>query len=125
MYTWSRISKYRQIMNDKDWSKGINIAITVSDTDGNILYMNDRSAETFKKYGGLSLIGSNLKECHKPESWSQITEMIITGSTNVYTIEKEGKKKLIYQTPWYSESKVAGLVELSLELPHEMAHHKR
>ncbi len=42
--------------------------------------------------------------------------------TNVYTIEKTGRKKLIYQTPWYRAGEYAGFVELSLEIPWEMAH---
>ncbi len=41
---------------------------------------------------------------------------------NVYTIEKHGKKKLIYQTPWYRDGKYAGFIELSLVIPEEMPH---
>ena len=42
--------------------------------------------------------------------------------TNVYTIEKRGQKKLIYQAPWYQEGQYRGFIELSLELPAEMPH---
>jgi len=42
--------------------------------------------------------------------------------TNVYTIEKAGIKKMIYQTPWYQNGKVAGLVEISIEIPFDMPH---
>ena len=48
-----------------------------------------------------------------------------TGQTNVYTIEKKGVKKLIYQTPWYHDGAFAGLVELGLEIPAEMPHFVR
>ncbi len=41
---------------------------------------------------------------------------------NVYTIEKKGKKKLIYQAPWFLDGAFGGLVELSLEIPFEMPH---
>jgi hypothetical protein len=41
---------------------------------------------------------------------------------NVYTIEKNGVKKLIYQSPWYYNGEYAGFVELSLEIPFEMEH---
>jgi hypothetical protein len=41
---------------------------------------------------------------------------------NAYTIEKNGKKKMIYQTPWYSNGKYSGLVEISLPLPEELPH---
>jgi hypothetical protein len=36
-------------------------------------------------------------------------------------IEKRGKRKMIYQTPWYdANGQYAGFVELSLEIPREM-----
>jgi len=46
-------------------------------------------------------------------------------ATNTYTVEKRGIKKLIYQTPWFVDGKINGLVELSMEIPVEMAHFKR
>ncbi len=109
-------------MQNINWHDELNVAITVSDTNGEILYMNKKSAVTFAKYGGESLIGKNLKDCHKPESWDKIADMIENGKTNVYTIEKEGVKKLIYQTPWITNGEISGMVELSLEIPFEMAH---
>ncbi|MCK7539496.1 MAG: hypothetical protein MZV63_55615 [Marinilabiliales bacterium] len=50
--------------------------------------------------------------------------MIRTRPNNVYAIEreKEGKKKLIFQTPWISDGEFKGLVELSLEIPFDMRH---
>jgi len=109
-------------MQNINWHDELNVAVTVSDTKGEILYMNRKSAGTFAKYGGESLIGKNLKDCHKPESWDKIADMIENGRTNVYTIEKEGVKKLIYQTPWIKDGRVSGMVELSLEIPFEMDH---
>lgn len=109
-------------MQDFNWSDELNMAVTVSDTEGKILYMNKKSAHTFEKNGGSKLIGANLKDCHKPESWGKIIEMLKTGSTNVYTIEKNGVKKLIYQTPWLTDGNVSGLVEFSIEIPFEMDH---
>ena len=44
---------------------------------------------------------------------------------NVYTIEKHGIKKLIYQAPWYRDGEFAGLVELAIELPAELPHFVR
>ena len=41
---------------------------------------------------------------------------------NAYTIEKNGIKKLIYQTPWFMDGKFSGLVEISLPLPEELPH---
>jgi hypothetical protein len=39
---------------------------------------------------------------------------------NVYTIEKGGAWKLIYQAPWYQGGRYSGLVELSLEIPAQI-----
>ena len=82
--------------------------------------MNDRSAQTFADDGGLELIGKSLLDCHPEPARSKIKEMLEKQQSNIYTIEKKGKKKLIYQSPWYREGKFAGLVELSLEIPFEM-----
>jgi len=106
-----------------DWAKELSCAVTVCDTAGVILYQNDKSKATFAAYG--DIMGKNLKECHKPQSWETFERLISENATNVYTIEKEGKRKLIYQTPWRLDGQVAGLVELSVELPHEMPHHIR
>jgi hypothetical protein len=54
-----------------------------------------------------------------------VQELLTSGRSNVYTIEKGGIKKLIYQSPWYENGKYAGLVELSLPIPKEMPHFVR
>lgn len=108
-----------------DWAKSLNCAVTVSNIDGTIIYMNEKSGKTFEKWGGLDLIGKSLNSCHKPKSQETIMKLMDNADTNAYTIEKAGVKKLIYQTPWYQDGKVAGLVELSLEIPSELPHFVR
>ena len=105
-----------------DWSEELPVAITVSDKEGKILFMNNKSAEVFAKYGGKGLIGKQLNDCHKPSSQDIILGLMTNQETNAYTIEKNGIKKLIYQCPWYNEGEFAGLVELSLVLPDELPH---
>jgi transcriptional regulator with PAS, ATPase and Fis domain len=105
-----------------NWADGLDVAITVSDKSGRIIYMNDKSASTFSKQGGKSLEGSNLRECHKPESWDKILRILDTGMSNCYTIEKDGVRKMICQAPWYQDGAVAGLVELSMVIPFAMEH---
>lgn len=105
-----------------DWTKEFSAAITVCDNEGIITEMNEKSAATFKDDGGFSLIGKSLFECHSKESATQIRELIDERKTNIYTIEKNGVKKLIYQAPWYDNGDMKGLVELSLEIPFEMRH---
>jgi len=103
----------------------VNFAVTISDINNNILYMNDKSAKTFANNGGKNLIGKNLFDCHSQRSKDIMTRLINKSETNVYTIEKNGIKKMIYQTPWYEFGKCMGLVELSFEIPFEMSHFVR
>ena len=121
-----------QLMNTNDFlsqlpamAKELPFAITVCDTEAIILYMNDRSISTFQKYGGADIIGTSLFLYHHGASSDKLRELLDTASKNAYTIEKNGIKKIIYQSPWYKEGKFAGLIELSLEIPMEMQHFVR
>lgn len=97
-------------------------AITVCDTNAIILYMNERSASTFQKYGGTEIIGTSLFLYHHGPTSDKLQKLFDTATKNAYTIEKNGIKKLVYQSPWYKDGKFAGLIELSLEIPMEMPH---
>lgn len=108
-----------------NWLKELPIAITVCDKDGIILEMNDKSAKTFESDGGYALVGTNVLDCHPARARAIFEQMMAEQKRNVYTIEKNGVKKLIYQTPWYQNGAYAGFVELSLEIPFEMPHFLR
>ena len=109
-------------MNHLGWSNEVPFAITVCDTEGTVVEMNEKSALTFSKDGGKDLLNKSLLECHPEKARQMILNMIKNKTTNVYTIEKNGIKKLIYQCPWYHEGKIGGLVELSFEIPLEIPH---
>lgn len=108
-----------------DWALGLNCAITVCNLKGEILYMNEKAQETFRKWGGENLIGQNLFNCHMQSSAEKIMHLTANNETNVYSIEKNGVKKLIYQTPWYAGGKAAGMTEISMELPTDVPHFVR
>jgi transcriptional regulator with PAS, ATPase and Fis domain len=110
---------------ETNWVNEIPFAITVCDVEGIILYMNEKSKITFSKDGGESLVGENLFKCHNPTSQSKIQEMMSTTSSNIYTIQKNGKKKMIIQTPWFENNEIQGLVEISIELPTNIPHFER
>ena len=86
-----------------DWAKEMNCAVTVCDADCNIIYMNDLSRATF----------------------DIMRRLLAEGGSNSYTISKQGRRKLIYQTAWRKDGEVAGLVELSIVLPDDMPHYDR
>lgn len=109
-----------------DWVRSFSGAVTVSDRDHRIVYMNDKAAATFQASGGRGLIGGDLKACHNERSKAVIDRLLAEGGVNAYTIAKQGQKKLIYQSAWRDESgAVAGLVELSVVLPEELPHFVR
>ena len=103
-----------------DYFKEVNLAVTICDKEGKILEMNDKSRKTFLKPGQEDLIGKNVLDCHPEPAHSLLADMLQNPRTNVYTIEKKGVIKLIYQTPWYVEGEVMGFMELSMEIPFEM-----
>ena len=106
-----------------EWIQKFPASITVCDTQGVILEMNERSIEMFKEDGGEKLIGTNLLDCHPEPARTKLEEMLASGKENIYSVEKNGKKKFIYQSPWYNEEGTyAGFVEIVMPVPFEIPH---
>jgi transcriptional regulator with PAS, ATPase and Fis domain len=112
-------------MSYPTWLETFPGAITVCDAASIILYMNAKSAKTYAANGGKALLGSNLLDCHTESSRAKLEKLIAARQKNVYTIEKNGVKKLIFQTPWFEDEQYAGFIEVSLEIPFEMPHFLR
>ncbi len=108
-----------------DVLKSIDAAVTVCDTDMKLLYMNEKAALNFSGISGPPPLGSSLLDCHKPQSIETMKAMLASGKPNIYTISKAGQKKLIWQGPWKKDGRIAGLVELSIQLPESMPHYDR
>lgn len=109
-----------------EWAFGMDCAVTVVDTDCRIIFMNERSRQTFAARGGGDLIGHNIMDYHNDRSKGIIQRLLTEGGSNTYTISKEGKRKLIYQTIWRkADGSTGGLVELSIIIPEEMPHYIR
>lgn len=104
------------------WIKEFPAAITVSDPDGIILEMNDKAAKSMAKDGGLALIGKNMLDCHPDPARGKLERLMDEQKANAYTIEKNGIKKFIYQSPWFKDGRYAGFIEFSFEIPFEMPH---
>ncbi len=83
------------------WTEELAAAITVCDAEGRIVEMNAESARTFAEDGGRALLGRNVLDCHPEPARRKLEELLVTRETNVYTIEKNGRKKLVYQAPWF------------------------
>lgn len=109
-------------MIDINWSREFAGAITVCDLQGVIVEMNEKAASAYRSSGGKDLIGKNLLDCHPEPARSKLVRMLETGETNIYTIEKNGIKKLIYQAPWHQENQRCGMIELAIEIPFDLPH---
>ena len=108
-------------MTEHQWVKEFPGTIEVCDSNGILLEMNDRAGER----DGWGLLGTNILDCHPEPARTRLKQMLESGQANIYTIEKRGKKKLIYQAPWYADGKYAGFVELALEIPETLPHFVR
>jgi len=113
------------LTKDRSWVDEFPGAITVCDAEGKILEMNRTAADNFAADGGTKLIGTNALDCHPEPARTRLKQLLETKQLNVYTIEKKGVRKLIYQSPWYEAGNYAGFVELSLAIPTEIPHFSR
>lgn len=108
------------------WAFGMDCAVTVVDRECRIIFMNERSRQTFAARGGSELVGRNIMDFHNERSRGIISRLLQEGGSNAYTISKEGKRKMIYQTAWRkADGSLGGLVELSMVIPEEMPHYVR
>ena len=104
------------------WVKEFPGAITMCDSKGIILEINDKALEAFRDQGGEKLIGTNVLDCHPEPARTKVKELMEKHQVNAYTIEKNGVRKLIYQSPWYVNGEYRGFIELSLKIPDQMPH---
>ena len=110
--------------NNFEWDVGMACAVTAADAEGVIRYMNRRAREQYKKHG--DLIGRSLFDCHGERAAGIIRRLLTEGGTNAYTIEKEGVRKMIYQTAVTDdEGRVTGIVEVSMVIPEKLPHYVR
>jgi len=119
-------SRREEGMSKHEWIGKFSGAVTVCDRDGVILEMNEESARTFASDGGASLVGKSVFNCHPEAARVRLRSLLAGGKPNVYTIQKSGLKKLVYQAPWFdSDGALAGLVEWIVEIPAAMPHFDR
>jgi len=104
------------------WVEEFSGSIIVCDPEGIVVEMNEQAATTFKKWGGKQLLGFNLLDCHPEPARSKLKQLMEQQQTNIYTIEKKGNKKLIYQAPWHVKDEYRGFVEMAIDIPAAIPH---
>lgn len=109
-------------MDRHEWIQEFPGAVTVCDDQGIIIEMNDRAAHMFEEQGGRDLLGFSLLDCHPEPAREKLEALMEDRRDNVYTIEKKGARKLIFQSPWYRAGTYAGFVEIVLPLPVTVPH---
>jgi transcriptional regulator with PAS, ATPase and Fis domain len=112
-------------MSGGEWWQGIAGSVTVCDVDGIIVAMNDASAATFARDGGRALIGRSLLDCHPGASRDKVAALLAEQRANSYITEKAGRCRFVHQAPWYRDGRFAGLVEIIVDIPAGLPHHKR
>jgi transcriptional regulator with PAS, ATPase and Fis domain len=112
-------------MEKQAWFKEFPGAITVTDKEGIILEMNEKSAQMYKADGGYALLNQSAITCHKEPTLSKVRRIYDTEQPNIYSVTQNGKKEIIYQSPYFIEGAFAGFVEICLEVPANMPHFDR
>lgn len=102
------------------WFEELPCTLTICDRNYTILYMNGKAAEVNMEAGGKALIGKNLMDCHPLRAQKKLKRVMVSDRPNVYTTERKGVKKLVYQCHWKNRKGIGGLVELSFELPSDI-----
>ena len=93
-----------------------NMAATVCDRNGVVVYQNRRAID---RDG--DVVGKNLYGCHSKKSGEMIRRMMENDCSNTYQVVSRGRHNLIHQTPWYdANGNVGGLIELAIDLPNNM-----
>lgn len=107
-------------MEEHKWADELSCAVTVCDMNGVVVYMNRRSVIV-----NGAMLGKSMIPCHNERSRAIIADLLATGNSNSYTIQKGDVRKMIHQTVWREQGEVRGLVEFSIEIPVEMPHYVR
>jgi transcriptional regulator with PAS, ATPase and Fis domain len=107
------------------WSDEFNGAVTICNREGVIIYINRFAHKQFGKNAGEDLLGKNLLDCHPEPARSKLESMLKRPTINTYSIEKGGIKRIIHQTPKYTDGVFSGVIELSFDIPNEIPHFKR
>ncbi len=99
------------------WSNEVDFPITLCDTSGIIVGMNQKSIEFFADDGGESLLGKSLVDCHPEPSRTKLLDLLANPRANTYYSKSSMGKLLVHETPWYENGIYMGLVEILITIP--------
>ena len=97
---------------------GLRAAVTLSDEDFRIGFMNDRAIAFYAEDGGVELIGKNLLDCHRPEHQTVLRQAYARyragdlTPTRYRAQKKDGAFESIVHIPLMVEGRFRGVAEL-------------
>lgn len=103
-----------------EWFEHLPCALTVCDRDYKILYLNKAAAEVNAESGGKALIGRSLLDCHPQRARRMLRRVMASGKPHVFTTERRGVKKMVYEAHWQNDGEVGGMVEVYFRLPRKV-----
>lgn len=110
---------------EHQWVQGFPGAITVCDQKGVIIDLNDEAARQFADRGGRALIGTLIFDCHPEPARTKLARLFESRKPNIYTIQHEGRRKLVFQSPWSRDGEFSGYLDMTIEIPWTMPHFDR
>ncbi len=125
MKSGNRTTRKKVAGPEHPWVKEFPGTVSVCDANGVIIDLNDAAIRQFAEKGGAKLIGSCIFDCHPEPARSKFKELMQSRRQNIYTIQKDGRRKLVFQTPWYLDGEYAGYLDMTVEIPWEMPHFNR
>ena len=91
--------------------------VVICDLNHQIIYMNPVACEHYARFGGKSLLGKNLLNCHNPKSAQKIGQVLAwfeasTSNNRVHTFYNEKENKDVYMIALRdAEGKLIGYYE--------------
>ena len=104
-----------------DWAKELDAAVCVCDLKGIVTYMNKKGVIAY----GSDLTGKEIYSCHPAPALEKFKNLMASGKENIYSIEKNGIKKMVYQLPLVENGKCVAYAEIVKEIPKEVPHYIR
>ncbi|MEW6443161.1 MAG: PAS domain-containing protein [bacterium] len=103
--------------------EGVNVAIVAADADFKVVYENEKCRKLFQEvFGREDYVGSNLSECHKPETTEKMKAHYQDFKERkkglyFFTMDLPNRKGILVNVPYYEGGRFAGVVELVFEIP--------
>lgn len=87
--------------------------ISVADVNHVLIYMNDAAHEHFKNYGGRSLLGKSVFDCHKDASKKRILEIFekMQNGLNEESIRDDDVRKICMRAVRDEQGRLIGYYE--------------